>query len=184
MVDVTGGTPPTGASPFRVPEDFKAVYDHFGDVSMFSVASAANLPTTGNWAGRILLARDTGAVYVWSSGWSVLSRVKSPVGTSVIPTAGAGVTVSANALYLKGGFLLGTIDWAKPSGLAHGETILTLPAGARPEFDVAVATTMTQASTVTVYAHVNAGTSGAVTTLAPPAGKTGGQLRFVMPVAV
>ena len=68
MVDVTGGTPPTGASPFRVPEDIKEVYDHFGAPGMFSVATVANLPASGNWEGRILLARDTGVEYRWTSG--------------------------------------------------------------------------------------------------------------------
>lgn len=68
MVDVTGGTPPTGASPFRVPEDIKAVYDHFGAPEMFSVATVANLPASGNWEGRILLARDTGVQYRWTGG--------------------------------------------------------------------------------------------------------------------
>lgn len=68
MADVTGGTPPTGASPFRVPEDIDAVYQHFGDESMFSVATAADLPASGNWEGRTLLARDTGVEYRWTGG--------------------------------------------------------------------------------------------------------------------
>ena len=68
MADVTGGKPPTGLSPFRPPEDFQAVYEHFGSPDMFSVASASALPTTGNWPGRTLVARDKGVLYVNPAG--------------------------------------------------------------------------------------------------------------------
>ena len=75
MVDVTGGTPPIGSSPFRVPEDIKAVYDHFGDPAMFEVANAAVLPMEGNWVGRRLSVADTGVVYRWGgSGWAPATR--------------------------------------------------------------------------------------------------------------
>lgn len=85
MADVTDGTPPTGGSPFRPPEDFKAVYDHFGAPEFYSVATVADLPSTKNWAGRQLQTRDTGAVYVWNGGWK-------PVGPSA---ATSGVIVGA-----------------------------------------------------------------------------------------
>ena len=63
MTDVTGGTPPTGGSEFEPHEDIAAVYAHFGAESMFSVANAAALPSSGNWLGRTLMTQDTGDVY-------------------------------------------------------------------------------------------------------------------------
>ena len=98
MADVTGGTPPTGASPFRPPEDYKAVYDHFGDQGMFSVATASSLPASGNWPGRILTAADTGVVYVWrGSAWvrpfaSGVSTLTSDSNGYLTITHGLGVT--------------------------------------------------------------------------------------------
>ncbi len=68
MADMTGGTPPIGTSPFRPPEDFKAVYDHFGDAEMFAVDSVARLPSSDNWDGRQITTRDTGVTYVWLTG--------------------------------------------------------------------------------------------------------------------
>lgn len=74
MVDVTGIPVPTGASPFRVPEDMKAMADRIGAPEMFAVATTGALPTSGNWAGRILTVQDTGAVYVWLGAWRMISR--------------------------------------------------------------------------------------------------------------
>lgn len=72
MADVTGGTPPTNASPFAAPADMKALYDHFGAPGMFSVSTASSLPPTGNWEGRRLWVADDKASYVWSgSAWSL-----------------------------------------------------------------------------------------------------------------
>lgn len=85
MADVTGGTPPTGSSPFRPPEDFQAAYDHFGGPEMFSVRDAAALPSSGNWPGRTLVARDKGIIYVNPAGdatW-VVGAVR-PIGSSPV----------------------------------------------------------------------------------------------------
>jgi hypothetical protein len=67
MADVTGGTPPTNASPFAVPADFKAVYDHFGDSSQFTVADTSSLPASNNWVGRRLFVQSVGLDYVCSA---------------------------------------------------------------------------------------------------------------------
>lgn len=70
MADVTGGTPPTNASPFAVPADITDVYDHFGDQSQFSVATAASLPVSGNWVGRHIYVEDDQATRIWTgSAW-------------------------------------------------------------------------------------------------------------------
>lgn len=99
MADVTGGTPPTGASPFRPPEDYKAVYDHFGAPGMFSVATASALPASGNWAGRTLTVADKGVVYVWNGSWKpLLSAAHQAAGSA----PGAGVTVPGSAVSLGG----------------------------------------------------------------------------------
>ncbi len=80
MADVTGGTPPTNASPFAVPADIKAVYDHFGAPGKFSVATAASLPPTGNWAGRTLMTADTLTIWAWTgTGWEVVTTVDAPI---------------------------------------------------------------------------------------------------------
>lgn len=94
MADVTGGTPPTGASPFRVPEDIAAAYQHFGDESMFSVATTAGLPASGNWPGRMLMTRDTGAVWVYRSSWQMLMMPW----TTYTPTV-SGCVATADAAY-------------------------------------------------------------------------------------
>lgn len=103
MADLTGGTPPTGASPFRPPEDYKAVYDHFGGPGMFSVANAAALPASGNWPGRTLVARNTGMIWVNPSGnteW-VLGAVR-PIGSTpptIIQQGRAAVTTTADGMF-------------------------------------------------------------------------------------
>jgi hypothetical protein len=70
MADVTGGTPPTNASPFAVPADMTDIYDHFGDAAMFKVATVAALPASGNWAGRQLYVEADDGIYRWTgSAW-------------------------------------------------------------------------------------------------------------------
>lgn len=95
MADVTGGIPPTNASPFAVPDDITAVYDHFGDQAQFSVATAASLPGSDNWVGRTVFVVDTATFYVWSgSAWL---RRQAPyaiaVGSQAI-TGPAGTTIT------------------------------------------------------------------------------------------
>ncbi|GAA1787827.1 hypothetical protein [Agromyces lapidis] len=83
MADVTGGTPPTNASPFDVAGDIKAVYDHFGDPSMFSVSTPSSLPVSDNWTGRRLWVADESTFYIWSgSGWVGDGNVVSPLSPS------------------------------------------------------------------------------------------------------
>lgn len=68
MADVTGGTPPTGGSEFKPHEHIAQAYQHFGDASMFSVANAAALPSSGNWPGRTLQTSDTGIIWLNVAG--------------------------------------------------------------------------------------------------------------------
>lgn len=103
MADVTGGTPPTGSSPFRPPDDFKDLYDHFGDGDMFSVATASALPGSGNWPGRVLVARDTGVLYLNPAGnatWVVgaVRSVGSPAPT-IMMTGRTSITTDASGAF-------------------------------------------------------------------------------------
>lgn len=73
MADVTGGTPPTNASPFAVPADIKTVYDHFGGPSMYVVSTVAGLPSSGNWEGRILSVSEDDSVRRWNgASWDII----------------------------------------------------------------------------------------------------------------
>ncbi|WP_298742278.1 hypothetical protein [uncultured Microbacterium sp.] len=130
MADVTGGTPPTGASEFNPPADIKEVYDHFGDLGRFySVANVAALPSTGNWVGRRLTVADTGYEYRWvSGGWTITA------GDSgwITPTLNAGWTTYAGEVprykFLNGVvFLVGRATGTA----AAGTTVFSLPAGFR-----------------------------------------------------
>ncbi|QOC24845.1 hypothetical protein IC744_06685 [Microbacterium hominis] len=102
MADVTGGTPPTGASPFRPPEDIAAVYDHFGDGSLFAVANAAALPASGNWPGRTLMVQDLNVLYMWTGSQWIVAGLR-PRSLTPSPTffqmGRTTVTSDANGLF-------------------------------------------------------------------------------------
>lgn len=91
MTDVTGAPLPTGASPFNVPGDLKALADHFGDQTYFSVATTASLPTSGNWPGRILHVEDIDVIAEWTgSAWRRFYPVHAmQQGTVACPGTGA-----------------------------------------------------------------------------------------------
>ena len=137
MADVTGGTPPTNASPFAVPADIKAVYDHFGDQAKYSVATAASLPATGNWLGRYLTAQDTTIPYVCTalpSTWvqaHLLADTGWTAATLQNSWANFGGTYGSAAYRRLNGqvFLRGVV---KDGSITSGTAVLTLPAGYRP----------------------------------------------------
>lgn len=90
MADVTGGTPPTNASPFAVPADIKEVYDHFGDIGKYSVTTAASLPASGNWDGRHLWVEDVLRFYVWQgASWLPQLAVKHGLASGATNAGGA-----------------------------------------------------------------------------------------------
>lgn len=113
------------------------------------------------------------------TNWYAVSGYSETAVGSITPTAGAGVTLSNNALYKRSGRLLGTIDWAKAS-LAHGDVLLTLPVGARPPFDCSV--NAVSAPSAAVLHQLSVTTAGAVTAISPPAARTSGTIRFDMPI--
>lgn len=115
------------------------------------------------------------------AGWSSVWSPATAVGTSVTPAAGTGFTLSNNQLYMRDGWLLGSIDWAKNSGtLSHGDGILTLPVGARPTHDSAVASIMTPAPAQ--FQQLAVTSAGVVTALSPVSGRTGGSIRFQLAI--
>lgn len=113
-----------------------------------------------------------GTTWFAVSGYS-----ETAIGTSVTPVPGANYTLSNNNLYIRNGFLLGSIDFTRTSGtVSHGDTIMTLPAGARPITESAVATIMTPSPAV--FQDVAVSATGAVTALSPVGTRTAGSIRF------
>ena len=132
MADVTGGTPPTNASPFAVPADIKAVYDHFGDQAKYSVATAASLPASNNWLGRALMAQDSKILYLCTALPSTWTQAHLLADTGwITPTLVNGWSSVATQ----------TVQYRRLNGvvMCRGRgtggttnTMFTLPAGFRP----------------------------------------------------
>lgn len=162
MADVTGGVPPTNASPFAVPADMADIYDHFGDQTMYSVANAAALPASGNWKGRTLMAEDTGAVYrctalpaTWSKGVEDTGWINATLLNSWV-AFGSGFSTPGYRRLNGMVYLRGVV---KDGVLTQGTSIFTLPAGFRPSATLRFATV---SSTAFAIMHVTA--AGAVAT--------------------
>jgi len=83
--------------------------------------------------GLAWLDTDTRKEYVHNgSGWVAVWAEETAPG-SVVPVAGANYTLSLNALYKRGGFLHGSIAFARTAvALTNAETVITTPVGARP----------------------------------------------------
>lgn len=130
MADVTGGTPPVGSTEFDVPTHLKEMYDHFGGAGMFAVANPSLLPSSGNWAGRMLLAQSTGIVYVWyPTGWRIVggdtpsggrSRVTStPVASGssfIVATLDTDYSLSGGMVASGNGIQVPLSGWYQVSG--------------------------------------------------------------------
>lgn len=133
-------------------------------------------PSDGAFAYRI----DTATLYQRSGGQWVGIASKETARGSVTPIAGSGFTLTNNGLYTRSGFLLGSIDWAKGSALAHADILMTLPVGARPAEEYVVQATMGPSPSQIVPLNIN--TSGAVSALVPPSGRTSGTIKFFVPI--
>lgn len=138
MADVTGIPVPTGASPFRVPEDMKAMADRIGAAEMFSVATAANLPAADNWAGRILTTADDGSVWRWNGTWKKISEdtgwtvVSSFMNSWVVSTAPYDIVRHRRlngVVYSQGAVRNGSLG-----------TVFVLPVGSRPGRELIIVT--------------------------------------------
>lgn len=131
----------------------------------------------------LYVASDTGKIYQRRANAWVIIWAPATAPGSVSTTAGSGFTLSANTLFTRDGFLLGSIAWSRTAGtLAHADQILRLPTGARPTFSVNTGGLTTpspaQAQEYTVSPD------GWVSVLLPPAGRTAGEIRFTVPVGL
>lgn len=123
----------------------------------------------------------TDAVSFWDGASDIVMWRKPGAPGSVVPTAGASFSLSNNKLYLRNGWLVGSIDWTRTSGsLTHADIILTLPVGARPD-TWAFAVTSGLPSTSQIF-NLSVSVAGDVAALTPPSGRTSGEIRFAMPV--
>lgn len=134
------------------------------------------------YTGLMVYNTTAGKLQMYTgSGWTSVWSPSTTVGSSVTPVAGPNYTLSNNTLFLRSGFLLGTIDFAKTgSNVGHGDTIMTLPVGARPTTDSAVSSIMTPSPAV--FQEVAVATTGAVSALSPAAGRSGGSVRFQLAI--
>ena len=180
--------PVFSATPTQTVADLQAAVD-FADLVgglLKGTASERELLTSGELTpGWVFVETDTGRVLLWlSSGWVAIAAAPTKVGTSVIPTPGASMTLTSNQLFTRNGFLLGTIDWALASGtVGHGYVFLTLPAGVRP-LAQSFAVTSARATGNSAIFPVTVQTDGVVVANEPPSGRTNGQLRFMHPIAI
>ena len=159
MADVTGGTPPTNASPFAVPADIKAVYDHFGAAGFYSVSTIASLPGSGNWSGRILSVTEDESVRRWDgSGWDIIWQ---PQTTVTLTTFAANWAATAGyAPFMRVDGKKRTIFGAATRS-AGGTRIgfITIPAGHRPAEDTFISPSVSGSGE---YAAVVVKATGAV----------------------
>lgn len=131
----------------------------------------------------LYIASDSGKIYQRrANAWTLIWAPATSPG-SVNPTAGSGFTLSANTLFTRDGFLLGSIAWSRSSGtLAHADVIMRLPAGARPTFSVN--TGGLTAPSPAQFQEYTVSPDGAVSVLLPPAGRTTGEIRFTVPIGL
>lgn len=189
MADVTGGPVVTNASPFAVPADLTALKDHFGAAGMFSVANAAALPASGNWAGRLLTTADTGSLYrhngtsweaILSRGWTTYTTTITgmSVGSGTVDFKsrfdGALVHVIGTIVIGAGGSVTSSPRFTLPvSSVAPAHPFATL-CGVVSLYDVSAGTprdayvrASTSSTTVVDIVGGNASTPITITTTAP-----------------
>lgn len=87
----TGYTAPVNSGTFQPPADMADIYKWFDDRIDLSVATAASLPSTGNWSGRQAVALDTGVLWYWDTAWKTPQMPQIWVDrANVAVTAGGG----------------------------------------------------------------------------------------------
>jgi hypothetical protein len=132
MTGRTGYTNPTNDNTFAPPADMTAVYEHFDPLIGETVATAADLPSSGNWVGRTITVVDTGFVYIWfSAGWKFMAgsaaadiATFSTGWTSMTGGHKARIRRQGNLVTLHGGILFGTN--------ANYNSMFTVPSGFAP----------------------------------------------------
>jgi len=179
MADVTGGTPPTNASTFDVAGDLTDVYAHFGSQTMFSVATAASLPASGNWPGRELMTEDTDALYRHDgTSWA---RVSQPWTTFTASWSGWALGVGGSVLVSRykidnGECVVQYAGRLGTSGFSVNDPILTPPVSMSSviEFDPScIQATLTDDSAGAIGRYRAAGIAGPSTLRVQIAGTSG-----------
>ena len=159
MADVTGGTAPTNASPFAVPADIQAVYDHFGASGFYSVSTIAGLPVTGNWAGRILSVTEDESVRKWDgSGWDIIWQPQTTVTLSTFGSFWAATSGYEPFLRIDGKRRQIFGAATRSSGGARAGFI-TIPVGHRPAANTFVGASI---SSVGEFAQLHLNTTGSL----------------------
>ncbi|AXA95469.1 hypothetical protein [Microbacterium sp. PM5] len=167
--------------------DFQAIVDYaqkIGGLLKLTAAERTSLAPGDVETGWLISETDTGRLYLVTDSAPqgvAVGSLPTAVGTSVAPTAGAGFTLGSNTLFKRAGFLLGAIDFSKSTGtLSHSDVLMTLPVGSRPEFECVVQATMGPSPSQIVPLSVTP--AGVVSALVPPSGRTGGTVKFNMPI--
>lgn len=182
MADVTNAPVPTGGSPFDVPSDLAELAGHFGDLDYFSRATASALPSSGNWQGRILMARDTGILYRCISLPGTWRAITDVAGT-ISPASGFSLQ---SASFLKRDSeknVSGLLMVSRAAALSHNLQVATLPTGFRPPIDLTVRDTSYVPSGLTGPTDYVISTNGAVTAYSPPGTTTHTHLRLLFRAA-
>ena len=96
MAGRTGYTAVDNSSPMLGPDQITDVYKHYDALVGESRPTAADLPATGNWLGRQIMAEDTGSLYqctalpgTWRRIWSPGTPFAEAAGTASV--AGTGI---------------------------------------------------------------------------------------------
>jgi hypothetical protein len=176
---------PVYTDAYGLPADLQAAVDFalkYAWVQSGTAAARAALTTTLAPVGSIFTETDTGKVMIRrAAGWFELWAPSTAPG-SVVPTVAGVFSVSNNLLYKQNGLLCGSIDFSLSSGtLGHGNTICTLPAGAIPAVD-SFAVVVGSPSPAQMFIVGVVASTGAVTAVSPPSGRTSGSIRFAMPI--
>lgn len=131
-----------------------ALSSQFVDHAGMSVATFADLPSSGNWAGRQLLVRATGIVYIWNGTW-----IASDTGDIAVSLNGGWTNFTGTASYrVRSG--MASLNGRINAGSGATTVAFTLPAIARPSTE-RVASVMLAAGNT--YQTLIIGTDGKVT---------------------
>lgn len=105
MTGFTGYTGVSNDNTFAPPADITAVYAHFDPLIGETVATAADLPASGNWTGRSIFVADQGRVLVWSgSAWiipsSKVAGISVLAGSQLLTATAATITGLSSTVVL------------------------------------------------------------------------------------
>lgn len=109
---------------FGGPEYFESIEEHFDALIGESVPTVTDLPSTGNWPNRTIMAEDTLWLYVWNgTAWEVLSSpwtAYTPVWTSAGGSTAMGASVLTGAYQRVRGAVQGRIYFKLGTGSSQG----------------------------------------------------------------